>query len=62
MKVVGLEATFHQERTPRYRRAMKPIAHAGYQEYFVTTSDNCFFVDFMRQGQKMVRVHDESNE
>jgi flavin reductase (DIM6/NTAB) family NADH-FMN oxidoreductase RutF len=42
--------------------AMKPIARAGYQEYFVTTSENRFFVEFARQGQIMVRPHDESNE
>jgi flavin reductase (DIM6/NTAB) family NADH-FMN oxidoreductase RutF len=31
--------------------AMKPIARAGYQEYFVTTSENRFFVEFARPGQ-----------
>jgi flavin reductase (DIM6/NTAB) family NADH-FMN oxidoreductase RutF len=31
--------------------AMKPIARAGYQEYFVTTEDARFFVSFTRDNQ-----------
>jgi flavin reductase (DIM6/NTAB) family NADH-FMN oxidoreductase RutF len=31
--------------------AMKPIARAGYQDYFVTTSENRFFVEFTTSGQ-----------
>ncbi len=42
--------------------AMKPIARAGYQEYFVTTSENRFFVEFATLGQIKARLHDESNE
>jgi hypothetical protein len=36
--------------------AMKPIARAGYQEYFVTRSENRFSVDFARTGQLKPRV------
>ena len=42
--------------------AMKPIARAGYQEYFVTTSENRFFVEFGRPGQMTPRLRDETDE
>ena len=34
--------------------AMKPIARAGYQEYFVTTEDARFFIQFT-QGDRVLR-------
>lgn len=41
--------------------AMKPIARAGYQEYFVTTSENRFFVEFAR-ADRMKSGHRDSTE
>jgi flavin reductase (DIM6/NTAB) family NADH-FMN oxidoreductase RutF len=35
--------------------AMKPIARAGYQEYFVTTSEGRFFVDFTEENKVKAR-------
>jgi hypothetical protein len=42
--------------------AMKPIARAGYQEHFVTMSENRFRVDFARTGQLMPRLHEDADE
>ena len=39
--------------------AMKPIARAGYQEYFVTTSENRFCVEFVKPGRAAPRDTDE---
>ena len=41
---------------------MKPIARAGYQEYFVTTSENRFCVDFARTGELKPRLHEDTDE
>ena len=40
--------------------AMKPIARAGYQEYFVTTEDTRFFVQFSQVSQ--VPAHPRADE
>ena len=42
--------------------AMKPIARAGYQEYFVTTSENRFFIEFGKSGQTAARPHEDTDE
>jgi flavin reductase (DIM6/NTAB) family NADH-FMN oxidoreductase RutF len=42
--------------------AMKPIARAGYQEYFVTRSENRFRVNFARTGQLKPRLHEDADE
>jgi flavin reductase (DIM6/NTAB) family NADH-FMN oxidoreductase RutF len=42
--------------------AMKPIARAGYHEYFVTTSENRFFVEFGKPGQTAPLRQDETDE
>jgi flavin reductase (DIM6/NTAB) family NADH-FMN oxidoreductase RutF len=42
--------------------AMKPIARAGYQEYFVTTSENRFFVKFATTGGTPARHHEDTEE
>jgi hypothetical protein len=42
--------------------AMKPIARAGYQEYFVTKSENRFFIQFARTGQQKVRLYEDTDE
>jgi flavin reductase (DIM6/NTAB) family NADH-FMN oxidoreductase RutF len=42
--------------------AMKPIARAGYQEYFVTTSENRFFVEFGKPGQTTPLRQDDTDE
>jgi hypothetical protein len=41
---------------------MKPIARAGYQEYFVTTSDNRFFMEFARAGQEKPCLREDTDE
>ena len=40
--------------------AMKPIARAGYQEYFVTTEDSRFFVQFSQVSQ--IQAHPRPEE
>ena len=40
--------------------AMKPIARAGYQEYFVTTEDSRFFVKFSQVSQ--IQAHPRPEE
>jgi flavin reductase (DIM6/NTAB) family NADH-FMN oxidoreductase RutF len=42
--------------------AIKPIARAGYQEYFVTTSDNRFFMEFARAGQEKPCLREDTDE
>jgi flavin reductase (DIM6/NTAB) family NADH-FMN oxidoreductase RutF len=42
--------------------AMKLIARAGYQEYFVTASENRFFVEFIRTGQAKTRLREDTDE
>jgi flavin reductase (DIM6/NTAB) family NADH-FMN oxidoreductase RutF len=42
--------------------AMKPIMRAGYQEYFVATSENRFFVKFGRPGRTTPRLHEYTDE
>jgi flavin reductase (DIM6/NTAB) family NADH-FMN oxidoreductase RutF len=42
--------------------AMKPMARAGYQEYFVTTSDNRFFMEFARAGQVKPCLREDTDE
>ena len=42
--------------------AMQPIARAGYQEYFVTRSENRFSVDFTKTGQIEPRLHEDTDE
>jgi hypothetical protein len=42
--------------------AMQPIARAGYQEYFVTRSENRFSVDFATTGQLKPRLREDNDE
>ena len=42
--------------------AMKPIARAGYQEYFVTRSENRFSVDFAKTGRLKLSVQEDADE
>jgi hypothetical protein len=42
--------------------AMKPTAHAGYQEYFVITSDDRFFMEFARAGQVKPCLREDTDE
>ena len=42
--------------------AMKPIARAGYQEYFVTTEDSRFFVQFSQVSQIQAHPQPEKND
>jgi flavin reductase (DIM6/NTAB) family NADH-FMN oxidoreductase RutF len=39
--------------------AMKPIARAGYQEYFVTTADARFFLNFTEAHKMRAQSHDK---
>ncbi len=41
---------------------MKPIARAGYQEYFVKTVENRFFVEFGKLCQTTPRLRDDTDE
>jgi flavin reductase (DIM6/NTAB) family NADH-FMN oxidoreductase RutF len=42
--------------------AMQPIARAGYQEYFVTRSENLFSVDFATTRQFKPLVREDTDE
>jgi flavin reductase (DIM6/NTAB) family NADH-FMN oxidoreductase RutF len=42
--------------------SMKPIARAGYQEYFVTRPENRFYVDFAKTGQLKPRLHEDTDQ
>jgi hypothetical protein len=42
--------------------AMKPIARAGYQEYFVTTAAARFFLKFTEAHKMRAQSHDKKTE
>src|SRR4029077_15663917 len=42
--------------------AMKPIARAGYQEYFVTTADARFFLKFTEAHKMRAQSHAKKTE
>jgi hypothetical protein len=41
---------------------MKPIARAGYQEYFVTTADGRFFLKFTEAHKMRAQSHAKKTE